>query len=366
MKYLLQLFFLLISHSAVFGQSTIRYRTIFIGDAGEMNPRQFESLHQAAEHVIEGKTIVMFLGDNIYPHGMGLPGSEEEEATHQIMRSQYEPMRAKGAPVYFVPGNHDWDKSGPQGLAKIKRQGAFLKEQNDPLLKLIPENGCPDPVELNLSDSLTVIAYDSEWWLFPYDKTNTDGGCSCKTKEDVLTKMQELRDKNRGKVILLASHHPFQTYGTHGGKYSLKDHIFPLTAVKKYLWIPLPVIGSLYPLLRSTFRNPEDMKHHLYQDLIKRVDSVFNQVPHVVHVAGHEHGLQFIKSDHIQVVSGAGAKHSYTKKGKYSLFSDATQGFVTMDIMSDAALQITYYIHSEDKIKKAFSYALKYNEAIPR
>ena len=356
MKYLLYLFFFLFSIAAGFGQDSTRYRIIFIGDAGEMNTEQQKSLQQAADHIIPDKTTVMFLGDNIYPHGIGLTGSGEEKITQQILRSQFEPMRAKGATTYFVPGNHDWDRSGRNGLAKIKRQGQFLSEQNDPQLKLLPANGCPDPVELNLNDSLTVIVYDSEWWLFPFDKTNPD--CGCKTKEDVLLKMHELRDKNKGKFILLASHHPFQSYGTHGGKYSLKDHIFPLTAVKKYLYIPLPVIGSLYPLLRSTFRNPEDMKHRLYRDLIKRVDNVFDSTANVVHVAGHEHGLQFIKNNHIQIVSGAGAKHSYTKKGKYALFSDATQGFVTMDFVSGGKLEIVYYIYEKGIIKQAFSYSL--------
>ena len=59
--------------------------------------------------------------------------------------------------------------------------------------------------------------------------------------------MQELLYKNRNKTIFLASHHPFQSYGTHGGYFSWKDHIFPLTAANENLYIPLPIVGSLYP-----------------------------------------------------------------------------------------------------------------------
>src|SRR5690606_3836815 len=118
--------------------------------------------------------------------------------------------------------------------------------------------------------------------------------------------------KNRDKTILLASHHPFYTYGVHGGYYSLKDHLFPLTVLDKNLWIPLPVIGSLYPLLRSSvFLNPEDMPHPEYQNLINSVSDVIDGFPNVILVAGHEHGLQFIKEDgRYQVVSGSGAKSS--------------------------------------------------------
>ncbi|HMG08084.1 MAG TPA: metallophosphoesterase, partial [Mucilaginibacter sp.] len=164
------LFVLLLGRFAGQAQDSVRYRVILIGDAGEMDMQQSAVLKHAANNIIQNKTTVMYLGDNIYPHGMGLPGSPEEEVTKKILQSQYLPMRAKGAPVYFVPGNHDWDKMGPQGLAKIKRQWQYLNEQQDSLLKMVPANGCGDPVEINLNNNLTVIAFDSEWWLFPFNK----------------------------------------------------------------------------------------------------------------------------------------------------------------------------------------------------
>lgn len=341
-------------------QDSIRYRVILIGDAGEMNKEQQKALTHAANHIITGKTSVVYLGDNVYPVGMGLPGSKEEKTTEEILQSQYQPMRAKGAPVYFVPGNHDWDKSGVHGLEKIKQQSQYLQSRGDSLLQLVPANGCPDPVEIKLSDSLILIAYDSEWWLFPFNKTNTEGDCACKTKEDVLAKLEEIKNRNKDNIILLASHHPFQSYGTHGGIYSLKDHIFPLTNVNKKLYIPLPVIGSLYPLLRTVFTNPEDQAHPLYKDMIKRIDKVFEGFPNMVHVAGHEHGLQFIKGKQVQVVSGAGAKHTVAKKGKNSLFADATQGYVTADLLVGNSLRFTYYIYADNNIQQAFTYLLPY------
>jgi len=224
------------------------------------------------------------------------------------------------------------------------------------LLKLIPANGCPDPVEINFGDSLTVIAYDSEWWLFPYKKENIDAECSCKTKADVLNALDNLMYSNRHKFIILASHHPFQSYGVHGGKFSWKDHVFPFTALNKNLYIPLPLVGSLYPLLRTAFTNPEDLRHPLYRDMINRVDAVFDSFPNMVHVAGHEHGLQFIKDKQVQIVSGAGAKQTHAKKGKNALFADATQGYVTADLLSDGELHFTYYTYSKDTISKGFTY----------
>lgn len=362
MKYFL--FMLLGGLSAVnlHAQDSIRYRVIFIGDAGELNDRQRLNMMQAASDVLPGKTTVVYLGDNVYPRGMGLPGTKDEELGRAILISQYQPMRALGAPVYFLPGNHDWDRMGPKGLAKIRAQGNFLESQNDSLLRLIPSGGCPDPVEIPLTDSMTLIAFDSEWWLFPFEKTDGYSDCDCRTKNDVLARLNELRYKNRHKIILLASHHPFQSYGTHGGVFTLQDHLFPLTAANPNLYIPLPIVGSLYPLLRTAFTNPEDLHHPLYAEMISKISGVFNGFPNIVYVAGHEHGLQFIKSDQLQVVSGAGSKHTEAKKGKYSLFADAVQGYVTVDLHPGNQLTFTYKAYQNGEIKPLFSYTRPFTE----
>lgn len=343
----------IISFSAA-AQSDIKHRVILIGDAGEMNEGQRHALKSAAQLVLTGKTTTLFLGDNIYPTGMELPGTEKHLATAEILKSQFEPMRAKGSATYFVPGNHDWDKSGPLGLAKIQAQSDFLAAYNDPKLQLLPQSGCPNPVAIELTDKLTVIAYDSEWWLFPYDKNNPD--CECNTKEEVIMRMRELLNQHKDKMIILASHHPFQSYGVHGGYFSLKDHLFPLTAVSKNFYLPMPVIGSLYPFLRTTFLNPEDMKHPLYKDMISKVNSVFGNLPNVVYAAGHEHGLQLIKGNQLQIVSGAGAKQSANKKGKNALFHSFDNGFVVADQLQNNNMRYTYYIYQKDELKQAYTH----------
>ena len=353
---------------AFFAQSEIQNRVLLIGDAGELNYKQQTVIPKAAELIIKDKTTVFFLGDNIYPRGMGLEGTEDKKRGEEILRSQFGPMRAKGAPVYFLPGNHDWDKMGKQGLAKIKAQGEFLASQNDDNLKLIPSNGCPDPIEIPISDQVVVLAYDSEWWLFPYSKENVEADCECTTKEEVVDKLENLLYKNKDKTILLTSHHPFKSNGVHGGNYELKDHIFPLTAINKNLYIPLPVVGSLYPLLRqSVFLNAEDIAHPDYQDLIEKVSGVFEGFSNVIYAAGHEHGLQLIKDPKLnyQIVSGSGSKSTYIKKHSNSLFASKMQGFVSVDFLSDRTTVLSYYTYDEGAVEKAFSYRIPYVEEKP-
>ncbi len=342
---------------------SIQQRIIFIGDAGELDEQQHRVITQAVTYILPGKTTVVYLGDNIYPTGMGLPGSNEEKRTQDILRGQYQPMRSAGAPVYFLPGNHDWDRMGKQGLEKIKAQWTFLEDQHDSLLHLLPPDGCPGPVEVNLSDHLVIIIFDSEWWLFPHDKTNGEADCDCNTKDEVITRLEDIFYRNRYKTILLADHHPFLSYGHHGGHYGFKDNVFPLTAAYKNLYVPLPVVGSLYPLLRKFLANPEDGDHPLYKDMVKRINSVFDTFPNLVHVSGHDHGMQFIKKKkEVQVVSGAGAKQAFTRKGKYSLFSKTLPGFVVADEKLNNSLCFTYYTKTDgdSALKNDFVYTLPF------
>jgi len=343
-------------------QDSISHRVILIGDAGRVNDKQQAIIKDAASHIITDKTTVLYLGDNIFNDGMALTAGEEQERNQQILRSQYQPMRNGGATVYFIPGNYDWDKSGKNGLAKVKKQWEYLNTQKDPKLQMVPFNGCPDPIEINVDENLTIIAFDSEWWLFPFNKTNAIADCDCATKDEVITRLAELYYKNRYKVIILASHHPFQSYGVHGGYFTWKDHLFPFTAANKNLYIPLPIVGSLYPLLRKSFTNAEDLRHPLYKEMIRRVDKVFDSFPNLVHVAGHEQGLQLIKGKQLQVVSGSGSTASSAIKKGNSLFADDVQGYVTVDLLINHETRFTYYTYKDGATQQAFSYSQPYKD----
>jgi UDP-2,3-diacylglucosamine pyrophosphatase LpxH len=312
-------------------------RVIFIGDAGKIDKGQKAVVKHASAQVLKNRTNVVFLGDNIYPQGMGLPGSKEEEETKEILKSQFVPLRKQGAPVYFIPGNHDWDHSGKQGLAKIKRQSDYLKEQGDKLLKMVPPDGCPDPLALEIHEKLTIIVYDSEWWLFPYVKNDPSGNCLCKTEQQVLDRLKQLASKNKEKIILVASHHPFKTYGEHGG-------------YKK-----IPVIGGLFRFFKTKFPGREDTGHPVYQQMIRKISGIFKAVPNVVYVAGHDHGLQYIAGEKVQVVSGAGAKKSDLHKGDKSLFAEAKAGYVVTDLLSQGRLKVTFFAETVTGMREVFT-----------
>lgn len=358
MKYLPGLLLTILITTMGFAQDSIRYRIIFIGDATKMDAGEEKILQHATGNILEGKTTLFYLDENKYLRGKISPDSREGVAAQKALRSLYEPLRAKGANIYFISANNEWNKLATERPGKIKYS---IREETDSLLRITPGNACPDPVEINLTDSLTIIAFNSEWWLYPFDYTNIDDKCECKTKSDVLARLDELRYKNKHKFILFTSHHPFQSYGVHGSKGTLKDHIFPLTAVNKGLYIPLPVAGSVYRFFRSSFASPGNIKHPLYKDMQLNVDDIFKDFPNLVHVSDHESGLQFIRDKYVQVVSGPGARHISARKGKHSLFATTNPGYVTADLLNNNSIRFTFYNYT-DNIKQSFSYSLPYTQ----
>lgn len=354
---------LLLVSITVKAQDSVQYRILLIGDAGETNPEQQAVLKDALQKNIAGKTIALFLGDNIYPRGMELPGHKSFTSSQDILRSQFTDLRKAGIPVYFIPGNHDWDKSGPDGYKKMLLVNQWVKAQNDSLLQVAPADACPGPFEYVVSNNLVIVTMDSEWWLYPFGKKTDDSDdCECKTKRDVLGKLHDIVMRNRNKTLVFATHHPFNSYGSHGGYYSFKDHIFPFTNLSKNLYIPLPVIGSLYPLLRKTFPPAEDIKNVLYSDMKKSVDDILVLHPNVIHVAGHEHALQMIQGAVTEIVSGAGSKNTPVKKGRGSLFAESNTGYVVADLMKDNSTRLSFRSNKNGVIATAFVYDRPYTE----
>ncbi len=339
----------------LFAQQDIQQRVILIGDAGEINTAQKAILSDAENRLVPGKTTAVFLGDNIYPSGFDLSGGKRTRA-EAILRSQFAALRKRNISVYFVPGNHDWDRSGREGFEKITAAGNFIQSQQDPLLKIIPQNGCAGPYEIALGDSLVLVAMDSEWWLFPYDKHTDKSDCPAKTKTEVLRLLQDILNRNRNKMVIFATHHPFKTYGSHGGYYSLREHIFPLTDFNKNLYIPLPIIGSLYPVLRKTFPPAEDLGNAINKGMQQSADSVLQQHPNIIHVSGHEHTLQLIQGNVLQLVSGAGSKHTPVKKGRGSIFATASCGYAIADVLKNNTIRITFFTYKKGKIVQSFVY----------
>lgn len=322
-------------------------RIILIGDAGELHSNGQNAVVDAVRKTFDlqdNRNTILFLGDNVYPRGLPDSSSPKFPTAKEIIDYQINLVRGTKARGYIIPGNHDWDKSKPDGWNIIRNQQQYVDSQHLDNVQFEPKEGCPGPVEVKISDSITLIIMDSEWWVFPYQKPGVESSCDCKDNDEILAKLSEIVALNRNKLIIFATHHPFRSYGIHGGYYTIKQHIFPLTDLNPSLYIPLPVIGSIYPIARGVFGTPEDIPNPKYQQMVKGVEDALKPHGPVVFVSGHDHTLQLIKDkQNAYVVSGSGAKHNRVKQGPKSLFASTANGFSTLELLTDNTVRVQYY-----------------------
>jgi hypothetical protein len=251
-----------------------------------------------------------------------------------------------GAQGIFIPGNHDWDRHGKEGLDAIKRQQGYLEDLSNPLVRFQPDEGCPGPVITDFGSHIRIIVVDTEWWLHEYEKPR-QGDCKCEigpAQDSVLTALGDALDAPAGRIVGVVAHHPPETYGNHGGFFTWKDHLFPLTHGVSWLWVPLPIIGSVYPLSRNLGVSNQDISGSLYRQMVHDLDSVFAHNPPLFFAAGHEHTLQVLQGErpYTVLVSGNGMEdHEPSLAPAPSmLFGDVHTGFMRVDVLVDGRVRL--------------------------
>ncbi|MEO5910584.1 MAG: metallophosphoesterase [Pelobium sp.] len=291
------------------------------------------------------KDAIIFMGDNVYEYGMPEPDASDRKLKEQYITEQMKVVKDFAGKTIFIPGNHDWKKSRPGGLATLKREEEFIENYMDSTDVFLPSNGCAGPVEVQMNGNLVIIAIDSEWWLTPFARSDRyEQGCSVENEDQLIARIKDILLRNKGKNIVFTEHHPLFSNGKHGGYFTFLDYFFPLTLVRDNLYIPLPVIGSIYPLLRQYGLSRQDISNKKYQDLRNKLLALFKEEKNLVIASGHEHALQLTKFGTVtQVISGAGSKNSGLAKGNDALFGHGTKGFARLNYYKNGQCWIEFW-----------------------
>lgn len=315
------------------GNSRVTHSFFLVGDAGEPYIPNMTLGKVLRQQVAQAGTpaTVLYLGDNIYPDGLPAPGSASRQRGEMILQTQVDWIKGLDAKGIFIPGNHDWQHWGRKGLQYIGYQQQWIDSLKDENFTLIPQQGCPGPVEIAVNGELLLVIIDTQWFLHQWNKPGEDGPCEAKTTGEVLSLLADIFERNHDKRIVVAAHHPLITYGEHGGVFTWKNHLFPLTDINPGLYVPMPVVGSLYPLYRKFFGHIQDTANPVYKEFGQAIQDLLKEYPGSIYVAGHEHALEYIVKDSTHyVVSGAGAKTTYVKKKKYAAFAEDVTGFAKL------------------------------------
>src|SRR5687767_9899526 len=332
---------------------TLKHRIFLVGDAGELVGNEHPLMDWLKRNVDwdDERNVVLFLGDNIYPEGMPAKGEPGYPLAKRILDYQISLVKGKKSKAYFVPGNHDWKAGKIGGLEYIKNQANYISSLELKNVEFWPKEGCPGPDEIPLSDSVVFVFMDSQWWLHVHDKPGLESHCETKTQDEIITSLEEIVATHPNHLIIVAMHHPLFSYGVHGGNYTLRHHIFPFTEVWRQLYIPLPVIGSIYPVARGVFGNIQDVKHPVYRTMIREIENVLKKHSNIIHVSGHDHALQMLIKDSVTyIVSGSGSKISRVKTGKNLIYGEPLVGFSTIEVYKSGKVFSKFYSQVSDGI----------------
>jgi hypothetical protein len=304
---------------------TIETSLFLIGDAGEPDPRETGTpLESLTVQVAEApqRSIVLYLGDNVYPDGIPEEGHAEFADARRRLEAQVlaVPMGARGI---FLPGNHDWASELAYGLFAIRRQEqmiASLARGRD--VRMLPGNGCPGPTTLDVG-RLRLVMLDTQWWLHQFIVKDSTTRCTTTTAGVTAELRQQVRAP--GRIVVVAGHHPLMTGGEHGGYCGLSG-----------------------PFRRFAGRS-QDVLSGANRRMRDSIESAFVGAPPLVYAAGHDHSLQVLHGgqnvDYI-LVSGAGSasKGSCAVRLRESIYtSPHRNGFMRVDVMRDRGVLLRVF-----------------------
>ena len=325
--------------------SEIAWTVILIGDGGEPRPGEpvLGTLTREAGRT-PTRTTVVFLGDNVYPVGMpdsSSPGRAEMELR---LTRQLDALRASGARGFVLPGNHDWAKGSAEGWDAIRREERVVRRYAGDIAEFVPGDGCPGPVVRDVGPSIRLILLDTQWWLQKAARPVEGSSCRVDTPAEVTAALKGALTTGGTRRLIVAGHHPYASGSEHGGHFTFEQNVFPLRALASWLWLPLPVIGSLVPAARLLGISTQDIASSRYQEMIGAFDSATAGHRPMLWAAGHEHTLQVLEGGLADwlVVSGTGYYGHTSPAGwlDQTRFAAAEAGFMRVDLLTDGRVRL--------------------------
>ncbi len=324
-------------------------RLLLVGDAGK--PAADEPLLRALAFEVAKepeRTLVVFLGDNLYPNGLPALDDSWRGEGERRLAAQADAALGAGARVLFLPGNHDWDGMGADGLAAVIRQERFLASRSTRLL-YAPGGGCPGPLLLPTAGGVTLAVLDTQWWLH-HAGPRPEGAsspCAARSAEEAVA---QLRQAAALGPLALLSHHPLASGGPHGDRTAdWRAHLFPLRDAAPSLWVPLPGLGSLWVAYRDSKGTGQDRSSRRYQRLRADLAAALEGHPVLFQASGHDHSLQVLEAPvpgaRWVLVSGSGIwpRGTVVSRTPATRFSTPAAGFLEVRLKRGGSPRLTAF-----------------------
>ncbi len=312
------------------------YTVYLLGDIKYSLPGR-KNLQLLKNHISKegNQSAVVFLGDILYPDGLPDTIDKSFNEAERNLKHILNTLDSFDGEVVFLPGNHDWSRGKPQGWESVKNEEKYIEQYFDRGNVYLPDLGCPGPVEVELSQDITLIIFDSQWWFHKNIKPGSNGECGFVKEAELFIQIEDALRRNRDKKVIFAAHHPLFSVGKHGGYFPTSYLLFPLLEMNNWMYLPLP--GFIYVGYRKYLGNIQDLSHPEYKIFKETLLDIFRDYPNVIYAAGHEHNLQYFEKDSLHhIVSGGGGEGTYiARKKKKTDFAYKSAGFNKLSFYSN-------------------------------
>lgn len=277
--------------------------------------------------------VVVFTGNystaELPPEGPGRAAAERHVLAHVTATQDFV---KRGGQVYFLAGHTDFAEGGSKAVRRLRK---FLNrsyegdDESDDKLDVMPLANCGDLVELNLSESLTLVLFNSQWWMQDWvADPDSNEGCDLKTRMQFQLRMQSVFSGNRNRRLVVASHHPIASYGELGGAFTAGAHVRPA-----------PILGTIGVLARQAGLVPQYQNHPMVRSYTDLLLDGARRYGGFVFASGHDASLQVLSfAGQTQLVSGSSARVAEpTASAADGDFAASSPGWIELEIDSMGA-----------------------------
>jgi len=316
-------------------EAPVKYTVFLLGDPGnDISNEAIEIVKQSVSENDTSHAIVIF--GNASKSSNSKKNETEEKKNPELVSYL---SKDKGK-IIFIPDPDMISKSANE----IKNQ---LEKNLEGRNVFIPEPGCLGMDEIFLTNDLVAIPIHAI--LRDDENILKKHGCDIDDQAELVDEVKDFVDNNQRKNILMLAFYPVLNLGNHGGHFAWRQHLFPLTDLKKNLYIPLPIIGSVYYLLRSGFGFKNDQAYPPYKTYRRQMAKALTDYNNVVYASGQEHNFQYFKFNKQDfIVTNSSAQTSWVGKNKRAGFTFASSGLVKLTYLKNGEVWMETIVPDRD------------------
>ena len=325
--------------------SELEYSTFMVGDLGYDYARGLTTLEAMVNAMPEGKkkSSLLLLGDITGEKGLRKKGGEERDHLDEIGKL----LKRIPGDVFYTPG--DSELAGDGNFGRLDRLEDYFedKEEEDggKKVRFMPNKQCSGPDDEEIFDRIGLIGVNSAWYLADWTRDEeVSEGCDYRNRDAMMAALVDEIKGYRDQVKIIMMHHPTQSNGNRGGKYSLKQHLFPLADVIPGAYVPLPVVGSIVRSVQAVGGGPQDIQNLRYQQLINKLKTGIDDETNVIIVSGHEHNMMLVhEKEYMQIVAGSGSVRAPANGGNDANFVAGQIGYSRLDFYENGEVYVSFY-----------------------